>query len=341
MDLVLKMKERHLDQLGLGVGHTLRLEQAIAARNAKAALATAFERPQCEETAPRATASAKQDRCMEARAISPCTCELTPTMTMTAKVAELEALLRTKEAQHRAKEEEWSRRDVEQQNRISALEEEHSRIESDFRSQIGNLQDALERATQRIKDLEEQDSEHFVSEHDLLEDLRTMKVKNKELLGIAEFICAEALNMVSEFPTPALLEAAEHGEADALKQQPCKNSVMATDDEMMTLLHKAAMYGRLDVFKFLWMREVSGRRRVNEHGNMAIHLAILNGRLNIVQYIVKDGRGEFLEVRGQHNRTPLQMAVEAAQTEIAEYLVSMGADLRADSGDILLLPALV
>lgn len=69
-----------------------------------------------------------------------------------------------------------------------------------------------------------------------------------------------------------------------------------------------------------------------EH-NTPLHLSALNGYLEIVKYLVKNGAN--VDSKNRKNQAPLHSAVHNAHRDIIEYLVTSGADLNAidDEGD--------
>ena len=69
-----------------------------------------------------------------------------------------------------------------------------------------------------------------------------------------------------------------------------------------------------------------------EH-NTPLHLAALNGYLEIVKYLIK--KEADIDAKNRKNQTPLHLAVHNAHKHIIEYLVESGADINAieDEGD--------
>ena len=70
----------------------------------------------------------------------------------------------------------------------------------------------------------------------------------------------------------------------------------------------------------------------SEH-NTPLHLASLNGHLDIVKYLIK--KGANVNTRNRKNQMPLHLAVHNAHKEIIKYLVKHGADMNVveDEGD--------
>jgi len=55
-----------------------------------------------------------------------------------------------------------------------------------------------------------------------------------------------------------------------------------------------------------------------DNGNTPLHLAAYNGHINIVQFLVE--HNAIISPRNRYGKTPLRLAEQANEVEIAEYL---------------------
>jgi len=63
----------------------------------------------------------------------------------------------------------------------------------------------------------------------------------------------------------------------------------------------------------------------NEHGSTFIHIAVDNGNIEVLKYLVSQGAN--VNVKDNYGKTPLQAAVNKNNLEMVEYLISHGADV--------------
>lgn len=79
-----------------------------------------------------------------------------------------------------------------------------------------------------------------------------------------------------------------------------------------TPLFQACRFGQLEVVKFL----VRKGCKINSHGNLMLHTAIINNHLGMVKYLVENGANIFDE--------SLQVSMKNNNPRITEYLINKG-----------------
>lgn len=94
-----------------------------------------------------------------------------------------------------------------------------------------------------------------------------------------------------------------------------------------TAIHMAAMQGYLDIIKYLLSQGVEVQTQ-DTNGLTALHLAVWKGRLASTKYLVSQGA----DINGNRNKgkfTPLHISVIANHTDIAEWLLTASAGINA------------
>ena len=102
-------------------------------------------------------------------------------------------------------------------------------------------------------------------------------------------------------------------------------------------IFKACVEGKLSSVQWLIEGEkIDKNQKVEKNdgllgihkGEAPIHIAIANGHLSIVRYLIEK-QGVDIELIGIYNKTPLLYACENNQLQIVEYLISKGANIEA------------
>ncbi len=91
-----------------------------------------------------------------------------------------------------------------------------------------------------------------------------------------------------------------------------------------SLLHAACLGGDLEVVQFLMEKQSNpgcGTFTRDKYSNTPIHLAALEGRLNVLEFCVVE-KGCDPMVRGQFGRTPLHNASQEGHLAIVKYLIN-------------------
>ncbi|XP_070546143.1 26S proteasome non-ATPase regulatory subunit 10-like [Ptychodera flava] len=89
--------------------------------------------------------------------------------------------------------------------------------------------------------------------------------------------------------------------------------------------------GHKDVSEILIGAKANIEALTNDN-RMPVHLASLQGHLDIVKYFVEN-LGIDKEVKGNINKTPLINAAEGGHSEVVKYLLGIGADIEAVTSD--------
>ncbi|XP_070546144.1 ankyrin-3-like [Ptychodera flava] len=93
----------------------------------------------------------------------------------------------------------------------------------------------------------------------------------------------------------------------------------------------AADFARIESEKYAFRKFTSAAGHIvylGEDNSMPVHLAALDGHLDVVKYFIKT-LGIDKEVKGQDNKTPLINAAEGGHSEVVKYLLGIGADSEA------------
>ncbi|KAG5664923.1 hypothetical protein KAF25_008657 [Fusarium avenaceum] len=90
----------------------------------------------------------------------------------------------------------------------------------------------------------------------------------------------------------------------------------------------ACMYGQLEVLNLLCKRGPKSQMSdVNSHSNQALHLAVINDRLDVVQWLLE--KGTDTSNGGEDKKTPLHYACQYKSLEMVKLLFSHKADIHA------------
>lgn len=102
----------------------------------------------------------------------------------------------------------------------------------------------------------------------------------------------------------------------------------ARQAEGCTPFHIACMYGQLEVLKLLCKKGPKSQMSdVNSHSNQALHLAVINDRLDVVQWLLE--KGADTSYGGEDKKTPLHYACQYKSLEMVKLLFSHKADIHA------------
>ena len=97
-------------------------------------------------------------------------------------------------------------------------------------------------------------------------------------------------------------------------------------------LHKAAAMGDVDMVKKIIAMDEQMVNEMNEEGRTALHLAVMNGKKEVVALLVKKGADVNLKSK-KNKRSPLHYAVWKGHTDIARFLIKKGADIESKEID--------
>lgn len=122
-----------------------------------------------------------------------------------------------------------------------------------------------------------------------------------------------------------LLQCAADGQAEQLERLMARGAPLTSDWLGTSPLHMAAMYGHLNVAKFLLstgvVRDV--RTKVDK---TPLHFAATEGFLDIARLLLEHGAA--VDLRDMLNMTALHWAVQRAHTECVELLLKYGANVQ-------------
>ena len=94
-----------------------------------------------------------------------------------------------------------------------------------------------------------------------------------------------------------------------------------------SIFNRPMQYGDLDHIKAIIRSDPIKINEKNEDGNTFLHIAVHEGDIDIAQYLVSQGAD--INVKDILDQTPLQIAISEANVELAKYLISNGADVDA------------
>jgi len=109
-----------------------------------------------------------------------------------------------------------------------------------------------------------------------------------------------------------------------------KIDVNASNNGGRTLLHLAAMAGRLDVVEWLIENRADITRRTGIRGRVPLHYAASNGHLGVVECLVEWGAAIDEEAQDENNGTPLAYAMQSVfnrYNPVAGWLIDHGANI--------------
>ena len=92
-------------------------------------------------------------------------------------------------------------------------------------------------------------------------------------------------------------------------------------------MHYALEYGHIQIAQFLISKGANLNIKA-KYGDIAIHFAITGRLLPMVQYLIEK-KNIDKDQPGQVKQTPLIYACSSGKLQIAEYLISIGANLNA------------
>ncbi len=90
-------------------------------------------------------------------------------------------------------------------------------------------------------------------------------------------------------------------------------------------LPNAAYSGDLEQVKCLIAQGISLSQHDNRHGRTAIHMAAMQGHVDIIRYLLS--QGVEIQVQDINGLTALHLAVWKGRLASVKYLVSQGADI--------------
>ncbi|XP_046550763.1 ankyrin-1-like [Haliotis rubra] len=147
-------------------------------------------------------------------------------------------------------------------------------------------------------------------------------------LDVFRFLMSEGSNasLVDGSGNNILHLASLNGQLDMVKHIVSQNivDINVRGRYAWTPLMSAAKRGHLDVFRFL-MSEGSNASLVDGSGNNILHLASLNGQLDMVKHIVSQNIVD-INVRGRYACTPLMSAATGGHLDVFRFLMSEGSN---------------
>ena len=97
-----------------------------------------------------------------------------------------------------------------------------------------------------------------------------------------------------------------------------------------TILHKAALYGVLDIVQILINEYQFDPHCVDDYGSTPLHYAAMYGQLNIIKYLITECHCNPLS-KDKYGVTPLDDANERSHQDVVQYLESVVTDRLLES----------
>lgn len=108
-------------------------------------------------------------------------------------------------------------------------------------------------------------------------------------------------------------------------------SIDVANSGKRTALHYAASKGRADLIKLLLLH-LANTNATDITGSTPLHRAASAGKLEAAKLLLEHGKAR-IDPRDKSGNTPLFVAVECKETNIAVYLAAKGADLEAANNE--------
>lgn len=105
-----------------------------------------------------------------------------------------------------------------------------------------------------------------------------------------------------------------------------KNIYNKSDDRGLTPMHYGAMFGRLEIVRYLWTKGAHLDKIHDCQGNRPIHLACLYGHTDVVKFFVENGV-KFESNKLSNKLQPIHYACIGGYIDTIEYLISLNADI--------------
>lgn len=106
-----------------------------------------------------------------------------------------------------------------------------------------------------------------------------------------------------------------------------RNPYNQPDLNGLTPMHYGAMFGRLDIIRYLWTKGVKFDKFKDNRGNKPIHLACLYGHTDTVKFFIQNG--EKVQSKSPNKLQPIHYACIGGYVSTIEYLISQDADINA------------
>lgn len=152
------------------------------------------------------------------------------------------------------------------------------------------------------------------------------------LMNSISLVIFLALSTEAQTPVTSILDAAEQGNIEAVKEllQKEPQLIAATDDRGYSPLHKAAYNNRLEVAEYLASQNAD-LNSLSRSGSTPLHGAASYGHVEVVRFLL--GKGASPDVINAGGFTPLLGASSSNHGEIVRLLVDKGANINAKTGN--------
>ena len=100
--------------------------------------------------------------------------------------------------------------------------------------------------------------------------------------------------------------------------------VNATDKDGLTLMHKAARAGRIDILE--WLKERGGDVNASMNGITPMHIAAIHGRIDVMAWLWEQGAD--VNAESDAGSTPMHSAVMAGRLDVMQWLKEHGAEVK-------------
>ncbi|GBM98995.1 Ankyrin-3 [Araneus ventricosus] len=141
------------------------------------------------------------------------------------------------------------------------------------------------------------------------------------------------INAPTDNGATALAIAIEENKRDILDILMDRNAEFTSEDERKFML-TAITRGNEDIVGYLLSKNPKNGASNPKYDHYPLHTAVLFGHLNTIKKLIEELDKKEIDAKNKKSVTPLYIAADLDQCEIAKFLLSKGADPNAKSGGV-------